>query len=116
MSRSGFCSPLFKSTCLAAVLMFHCQALLPADTADTIISFSPIPVGAHAIQIRQVNKATFSFAITTGDFQQTNDCASSVTDTCNVSVTFSPTASGLRAGVLMIEGSNFLPLQIIGLS
>jgi len=50
-----------------------------------------------------------------GDFNQTNDCGSSVAagSSCTINVTFTPTASGSRTATLMIsDGANNSPQQV----
>jgi hypothetical protein len=52
------------------------------------------------------NSITISGASASGDFGQTNNCATLAPGgTCSVSVKFSPTASGTRSGTLSVSGS-----------
>jgi hypothetical protein len=77
-------------------LTFASQALNTTSSAQTVTVNN---TGSAA--------ATVSSIATTGDFAQTNTCGSSIAGgaSCNVSVTFKPTASGTRTGNLTITSN-----------
>ncbi len=81
-----------------------------ALVSPTSLSFSSVPVGSSstAQTATLTNAGTAALIITsiqiTGDFSQTNNCPGSLSvgSTCNISVVFSPVASGVRNGTLSI--------------
>ena len=83
--------------------------ILTADPGN--VSFPGTVVGGTATRdVRVTNtgttSATVSAVTASGDYAQTNDCASLAVDaSCTVTVTFRPTASGTRAGTLTITSN-----------
>ena len=80
----------------------------------TSLSFGNITVGqtssAQTVTITNTGTTTLKISsiTTSGDFAQTNTCSALLNDlnvgqSCNVSVTFTPTASGSRGGALSIN-------------
>jgi hypothetical protein len=81
------------------------------NASPTALTFGPQVTGStSAGQSVTVNNptnaaATVSSISTSGDFAQTNNCGSSIAanSSCTVTVTFSPTATGTRAGSLTVN-------------
>jgi hypothetical protein len=79
--------------------------------SQTILEFDYTPVGTasdpRTVIVTNAGNAPLliSGLETTGDFQQTNACGDSVAigTSCEVNVTFAPTKTGLRTGVLLID-------------
>ena len=76
----------------------------------TSLSFASAPVGATSSvqQVTVQNMGAIAMHVssvsTTGDFAQTNNCITvAPAGSCSISVTFTPTASGTRAGVLTVN-------------
>ncbi|HET7015096.1 MAG TPA: choice-of-anchor D domain-containing protein [Streptosporangiaceae bacterium] len=65
--------------------------------------------GAQTVTVKNTGTATASVSgiSASGDFAQTNNCGTSIAAgaSCTASVTFTPTASGTRTGVLTITGN-----------
>jgi hypothetical protein len=80
----------------AASLTFTAQV---AGTSSPSQSVTLSNIGAAALSIAQIS--------VTGDFAQTNNCGASVAaaGSCQISVTFTPTAAGSRTGALTIADS-----------
>jgi hypothetical protein len=84
-----------------------CNITLVANPASLMYSPQQLSV-ASSSQSVLVTEGTNSAAITsiavTGDYSQTNNCASTLTagQTCTINVTFTPTAEGSRNGALTI--------------
>jgi hypothetical protein len=82
------------------------------NAAPASLSFARTVVGstAAAQTVTVTNSGTASAAVSgvavTGDFSQTNNCASiAVGGSCTVTVTFKPTASGTRTGTLTVTSN-----------
>jgi len=81
-----------------------------ASLSPTSLTFPTLPLGLSSApqSVTLKNTGTGNLVISSlsvsGDFSQTNTCGSSVAAgaSCTVSVTFKPTASGLRTGTLTI--------------
>lgn len=77
--------------------------------ADLTFGSQAIGITSSAQTIMLTNSATTPLTIdsisATGDFAATNDCGSSVAAgaSCTISVTFTPTTTGTRAGILTIS-------------
>jgi hypothetical protein len=89
------------------------------------LTFGDVTVGqtssAQTVTITNTGTQTLNFSgfTTTGDFSQTNTCTSNllnVGQSCNVSVTFSPTSSGSRGGALSISDDAAGSPQSVALS
>ena len=100
-------------------LIFGAVSLLPtlvfAATAPVTLSPSALSFAATLINTTSTNKAvvltnnqtsalTISSIAASGDFAQTNNCGTSVVarGTCTIYVNFTPTAAGVRSGVLTV--------------
>ena len=87
------------------------QAALAVN--PTIIQFPLTLTGDNsAVQSFQVTNngsqttGTLSITSTSGDFTQTNNCTTLIANaSCTVTVTFSPTARGSRAGTIQVAGT-----------
>jgi hypothetical protein len=82
------------------------------NAAPGSLSFAGTVVGSTAAgqTVTVTNSGTTAAAVSsvavTGDFSQTNDCASiAVGGSCTVSVSFTPTASGARTGTLTVTSN-----------
>lgn len=91
----------------------------------TSLSFGNVTVGnvssAQTVTITNTGTQTLTFSgfQTGGDYSQTNTCTSNtlnVGQSCTVSVTFSPTASGARNGSLAISDNAAGSPQVVALS
>jgi len=82
------------------------------------LSFGDEPTGRESapqqLTITGVGEVTISKISITGDFKQTNACASSLGSggACKISVTFAPTGTGNRAGALTITTNSFFANNI----
>ena len=65
--------------------------------------------GAQTVTVKNTGTATATVSgiSASGDFAQTNNCGSQVAAgaSCTASVTFTPTASGTRTGVLSVQSN-----------
>jgi hypothetical protein len=88
-------------------LTFASQLVGTTSTAQTITMTNPGPLG---VQISHLQAS--------GDFPETNNCATSLSPTanCMVSVTFSPTATGSRTSTLTITDNAPDSPQTVALS
>jgi hypothetical protein len=92
--------------------------------APTSLTFTALPIGTPSAQqtVTLTNNGNASLNISgiqpSGDFSQTNNCGSSlaVSASCQVQVTFTPTASGSRTGVLTLTDDAFTSPQTIALT
>ncbi len=93
--------------------------------APTSLSFGNVTVGdvsaAQSVTITNTGTQTLTFSNFTanGDYAQTNTCTSNtlnVGQSCTVSVTFSPVASGARNGSLSISDNAAGSPQVVALS
>lgn len=91
----------------------------------TSLTFGNVTVGntspAQKVTITNTGTQTLTFNTfqTTGDYSETNTCTSNtlnVGQSCTVSVTFSPTASGARNGSLAINDNAAGSPQVVALS
>jgi hypothetical protein len=81
-----------------------------ASLSVSSLTFSGIAIGASSVPqpVTLNNTGSVALAVSnitvTGDFSQTNNCGSSVGvgGSCIINVTFTPTASGTRTGILTI--------------
>ncbi len=87
------------------------------------LSFNTINFNAPSTKsVTLTNHGTSSLSITAvstvGDFSQTNSCGSVVAagGTCTISVTFTPTATGIRTGNLWVTDSDAASPQTLRLS
>ena len=88
------------------------------------LSFSSQAVGttsaAQAVTLTNSGNAALNITgiSASGDFAQTNNCGSSVAAgaNCSISVTFTPTASGLRSGTLSVSDNAPASPQTVSLS
>jgi hypothetical protein len=84
--------------------------LTAAPTSLTFASQTPgTTSAAQSVTVTNTGTATASLSsvAATGDFAQTNTCATSIPAgaSCTVNVTFTPTATGTRTGTLTITGN-----------
>lgn len=95
-----------------------------AQTSTSLLSFGSLTVGSSSAA-KTVNLSNLSAArlkitsiTTTGDYAQTNNCGSSlaVGATCTITVTFKPTLTGKRYGVLTIIDSDGSGTQLVNLT
>jgi len=91
--------------------------------SSSSLTFSAEIVGnssAQAVTLTNTGKASLAISSITasGDFSQTNTCASSVSAgaNCTISVTFKPVASGTRTGTLSISDNALDSPQSVTLS
>ena len=100
------------------------SGVLPVSLSPTSIAFSSRVVGTTStatvvtLNNNQSSILTIGSIVATGDFAQTNTCRGSVAanGVCNISVTFTPTATGTRTGAVTItDDANSSP-QVISLS
>jgi hypothetical protein len=108
----------------AAVGYFTLPAPVLTATLSGNGSFGSVAVGNSSSSIDFVLTNTGEGAISisnvaaTGDFSQTNNCSSSLAlgATCTVSVVFSPTATGLRSGLLSVTTNTGVGVYTASLS
>ena len=103
-------------------VVFGAVTLLPtsvfAATVPVTLSPSALSFSATLINTTSTNKAvvlknnqssalTNISIVTSGDFAQTNNCGTSVvaSGSCTINVNFTPTAAGVRTGVLTVTDS-----------
>jgi Chitobiase/beta-hexosaminidase C-terminal domain/FG-GAP-like repeat len=100
----------------------------PVSASTYALSFGDVSVGTSSApqQVTLTNISIGAVSIvslaTTGEFSETDDCISSSplanNATCNVNVTFSPTATGPRNGTLVVTNSlsgTSLTIQLSGI-
>jgi hypothetical protein len=94
-----------------------------AQLSASSLTFTALTVGATstAQTITVTNSGngplTFSGVQATGDFAQTNNCTTvAASGTCAIQVTFTPTSSGSRTGVLTLTNSAANSPQVVSLS
>ena len=87
------------------------------------LTFADRPVGttstAQTVTLTNNGEGVFTISSITvsGDFAQTNDCASlAASASCTFNVTFTPTAGGARTGILTIDSNDPSSPQIVALS
>jgi Beta-propeller repeat/Abnormal spindle-like microcephaly-assoc'd, ASPM-SPD-2-Hydin len=89
-----------------------------------VLSFSSVQLGssssAQTITLSNPGNASLSIASSqiTGDYSQTNNCPATLgaTANCTINVTFTPTASGIRAGTLSVTDNLAGSPQTVALS
>ena len=92
--------------------------------SPTSLTFGATAVGSTsaAQSVKLTNSGSAGLSITgvttSGDFSQTNNCPASlaVQASCNISVTFNPTASGTRTGTLSVQDNAAGSPQTVALS
>ncbi|MEZ2347470.1 beta strand repeat-containing protein [Terriglobus sp. RCC_193] len=79
---------------------------------------SPSAVQSFTFTNTGTGTLSISGIATTGDFSQTNQCGASLApgETCNISVTFNPTAMGSRAGTLTVTTNATTTIPPVSLS
>jgi hypothetical protein len=95
-----------------------------ASLSPTSLTFPAQAVGtsssAQSVTLSNTGSATLSITSITasGDFSQTNTCGSSLaaSTSCTLSVTFKPTATGTRTGVLTITDNASPATQTVSLT
>jgi FG-GAP-like repeat/Cep192 domain 4/Protein of unknown function (DUF1573)/Abnormal spindle-like microcephaly-assoc'd, ASPM-SPD-2-Hydin len=89
----------------------------PVNFGDVSVGQSSPPVTVTLTNLGIVSIPSFNFS-TTGDFSQTNTCTGSlaVSAQCQIAVTFTPTAPGLRKGSVVIADNALPNPQMLGLS
>src|SRR5579872_1046110 len=95
-----------------------------AVLAPASVVFSTQPVGSSSTtqNVTLTNGGNAPLNITsiqaTGDYKQTNNCPATVTPsfTCTISVTFTPTASGVRTGTLTANDDAYGSPQVVNLT
>jgi hypothetical protein len=94
-----------------------------AVVSPTTLTFAGQAVGTSSVaqQVTLTNSGTAALNIThialTGDFSETNNCGTGLgAGSCQISVVFSPTASGNRTGVLTISFGTTGAPQTVDLS
>src|SRR5208337_2067237 len=112
-------SPATQTVSLAGTGTAPAVSLSP-----TSLTFPAQQVGtsssAQSVTLKNAGNATLSIASITvsGDFSQTNTCGSSLAAnaSCTLSVTFTPTAAGLRGGTLTITDNASPATQTVSLT
>jgi hypothetical protein len=77
----------------------------------TSLQYSPLPIGSTSLRqtvlLRNMGSSPLSISLITinGDFAETNNCGSGVlaAGSCTFSVTFTPTAAGIRGGSILLQ-------------
>ncbi|MFZ0519654.1 MAG: choice-of-anchor D domain-containing protein [Candidatus Acidiferrales bacterium] len=98
ISGSGISDPVSLSS---TALTFTARMITSTSAAQNVVLTN---IGSGALSIASISIA----GANNGDFAQTSNCGSSVASeaTCNIAVTFTPTASGSRSATLSIaDGS-----------
>jgi len=93
---------------------FLTQTVAIASVVPTTLTFAAQDIGttsaSQPVTLMNIGNGTLTISgiASSGDFSQTNTCGSSVAakGSCTISVTFTPTASGVRFGTLTITDSN----------
>jgi len=112
-------SPATQTVSLAGTGTAPAVSLSP-----TSLTFPAQQVGtsssAQSVTLKNAGNATLSIAsiMVSGDFSQTNTCGSSLAAnaSCTLSVTFTPTAAGLRGGTLTITDNASPATQTVSLT
>jgi hypothetical protein len=82
-----------------------------ASLVPSVLQYSQLPIGTTSqpqrVQLRNMSNLPMNVTSisVTGDFTETNTCATSLpaADNCTLSVTFTPTAAGSRIGSIVIN-------------
>ena len=113
-------SLLFSVVLLTALGCFPSSPFPALSVSPGNLSFPTVSVGsstaAQTVTIQNSGGQTLkvSSISTTGDFSQTNSCTSlAQAATCNISVVFTPTASGARNGSLTVATNGVAGTQTI---
>jgi hypothetical protein len=88
------------------------------------LQYASLQVGstsaAQTVLLRNLGSSPLSISLisTTGDFAETNTCGTSVpaAGTCTFSITFTPTAAGIRSGTVVIQDNAAGSPHLINLS
>ncbi len=114
----------YSASSTASATTITVTAAPVVSLSSTALTFPAQEVGttssAQKVTLSNSGSATLSiYSITaSGDFAQTNNCGSSLTQgtTCSISVTFTPTAAGLRSGTLTTTDNAFNSPQTVSLT
>ena len=95
-----------------------------AVVAPTSLNFPSVPVGSSSVPlaITLTNKASAVLnvvsVVTNGDFSQSNNCGTGLAAgaQCTVNVTFTPTVTGTRTGILVFGDNDLTSPQIVNLT
>jgi hypothetical protein len=116
--QSTDASGTFKQTIYVNVATTTPNVSLTPNT----LQFGNINLGStstpQAVTLTSVNPTTVASLTTTGDFSETDNCVASLAagGSCTINVIFSPTASGVRTGMISISDSDPSSPQTIALS
>jgi hypothetical protein len=107
----------------AFVTKISASAAPSVSLSPTSLQYSPLPIGStsqsQAVLLRNMGSSPLSISSVTlnGDFAGTNNCGSSVAaaGSCTISVTFTPTATGIRSGSILIQDNSAGSPQVINL-
>jgi beta-propeller repeat-containing protein/centrosomal CEP192-like protein/HYDIN/CFA65/VesB family protein len=108
LSGTGLASSTGNAITVApSSLSFASQVLNTPSTAQVV-----------TVTNTGTGSVTISSVVASGDFGQTNTCSTVAANggTCNVSVKFTPSASGVRSGTLTISGNFTGSTQTVSLS
>jgi hypothetical protein len=90
-------------------LMKIANANAPAAGVPSTVSFGVAPVGTSStVQVQLANLGSSNLVVTSlqssGDFTETDTCVGTVSaaSTCNINITFTPSATGTRNGTITI--------------
>jgi len=108
----------------AFVLKIGPSAAPAYSVSPSLLQYSTQQVGStsqpQTVLLRNMGSASMSISsiTTNGDFAQTNNCGTSVpaAGSCTFSVTFTPTAVGLRSGAVVIQDDAAGAPHVINLS
>jgi len=115
----------FASATSPAVLVAVSSLPQPAVTlSPTSLTFASQTIGttSAAQMVKLTNSGTAPLTLTTiaasGDFAQTNNCGSSLAAaaSCSITVTFTPTTTGARSGVVTLTDNASGSPQTLGLT
>jgi hypothetical protein len=106
-------------------------SLFGSGTGTTAESFTPTSLTfanqnvyttstAQTLNLKNGGNSTLNIISinASGDFAQTNNCGTSLSQgaSCNIQVTFTPSAAGTRAGYITVNDTDAIPLQTVNLS
>jgi len=124
-TRSGTLTITDNATGSPQTVMLTGTGIAPAVTLSaTTLSFAEQAVGsksgAQTVTLTNSGQAALTIASisASGDFAETNTCGTSLVAgaTCNIAVTFTPTATGTRSGTLAITDNATGSPQVVALS
>jgi hypothetical protein len=86
----------------------------PSQTVET----TSAPMNVTLTNGSNGNELTIQKITVSGDFSQTNNCPATVSTgaACTISITFTPTATGMRTGTLTITDNDPTGSQTVNLS